>query len=87
MLCVLTTVFSQAGQKWATSGNAISNGDFIGSTNNQPVTFKTNNTTRGLFTSTGSFQLTSLAGTGFRLLQTDASGTLSSFTMGSANDV
>ncbi|MBI2281721.1 MAG: hypothetical protein HYU68_13685 [Bacteroidetes bacterium] len=84
---ITTTAFSQAGQKWSTSGNANSNGDFIGSTNNQPLIFKTNNTIRGLFTSTGSFQLTSLAGLGFSLLQTDASGTISKFPMSNANEI
>jgi hypothetical protein len=84
---ITTTAFSQAGQKWSTTGNANSNGDFIGSTNNEPLVFKTNNITRGMFTSAGNFQLSGLTGLGFRLLQSDSLGTLSSFSMGSVDDV
>lgn len=36
---------AQSGQKWSTSGNSTSNGDFIGTTNNEPLLLKTNNQT------------------------------------------
>jgi len=86
-LTITSTAFSQAGQKWATSGNTISIGDFIGSTNNQPLVFRTNNNHQGMFTSNGDFQLTSLKGAGFNILQTDASGIISKFPMSSSNEV
>lgn len=75
------------GPKWTTLGNATSTGDFIGTTNFQPLVFKTGNTTRGAFTATGNFQLTNLIGTGNRLLQTDANGNLIPFTMATSSDV
>ncbi len=34
---------AQNGQKWATQGNSISNTDFLGTINNQPLVFKVNN--------------------------------------------
>jgi hypothetical protein len=86
-LTITTTAFSQAGQKWSTSGNVNASGDFIGSTNNEPLKFKTNDIVRGKFTKDGDFLLKSLVGLGFRLLQTDSSGILSSFPMSTANEV
>jgi len=84
---ITTTAFSQAGQKWSTTGNATTSGDFIGSTNNEPLIFKTNDIVRGKFTATGKFQVKNLEGIGFRLLQTDSSGKLSPFPMSTANEV
>lgn len=84
---ITTTAFSQAGQKWSTSGNVNSNGDFIGSTNDEPLKFKTNNIVRGKFTKDGDFLLKSLEGLGFRLLQTDSSGKLLPFPMSNDNEV
>lgn len=40
------SVYSQAGQKWSLSGNNITQGDFIGSTNHESLVFKTNNERR-----------------------------------------
>lgn len=87
VIAITSTCFSQGGQKWAASGNSTSSGDFLGTTNNQPLVLKTNNTTRGTFTSTGNFQLVNLQGTGNRLLQTDANGNIIPFAMGNANEV
>ena len=86
MLLFQTNSFAQ-GPKWATLGNATSTGDFIGSTNSQPFVIKTNNITRGTFTTSGSFQLNNLIGTGSRLLQTDATGNIIPFTMGTSTQV
>lgn len=80
------SVFAQ-GPKWTTLGNTNSTGDFIGSTNGQPFVIKTNNITRGTFTASGSFQLNSLIGTASRLLQTDATGNIIPFTMGTSTQV
>jgi len=38
--------FSQSGQKWAAGLNATSNGDGLGTSNNMPIAFYTNNTAR-----------------------------------------
>jgi len=43
---VQLSVNAQKGQKWAVDGNELSNGDFIGSTNNEPFIVKTNNNER-----------------------------------------
>jgi hypothetical protein len=40
-------------QVWFTNGNAIGSGDFLGTTNNQPLIFKTNNTEQMRVTSSG----------------------------------
>ena len=81
------SAYSQAGAKWATQGNTTSTGDFIGTTDFKPLVFKTNNVIRGAFTETGSFQLNNLSGTGNRFLQTDASGNIIPFTMGTPSQV
>jgi len=93
MLMVVTLLninntFSQSQNWWKVDGNSNgSSSTFIGTTNNQPLVFKTNNTTRGTFTSTGNFQLVNLQGTTNRLLQADASGNIIPFAMGNANEV
>lgn len=79
------TSYSQPGAKWATGGNGVSTGDFIGPTNFQPLVFRTNNIVRGAFTETGNFQLNNLTGIDNRLLQTDASGNIIPFTMGTSS--
>ena len=86
-ITITTTAFSQAGQKWSTSGNSTTSGDFIGSINYEPLVFRTNNNHQGMFTANGDFQLTSLKGMGFSLIQTDASGIVSKFPMSTANEV
>jgi len=47
--------FTLFNNKWGPAGNAASSGDFIGTTNAQPLTFKTNNTTVGYVTGDGNF--------------------------------
>ncbi len=87
---LLTSIYhsyGQAGAKWATGGNSSSTGDFIGTTNNFPLIFKTNNTQKMVLSTTGVLQLNNLAGTGNRLLQTDASGNIIPFTMGTSSQV
>lgn len=39
----VTNSMAQSGQKWATGGNSVSSGDFLGTTNNFPLVFKANN--------------------------------------------
>ncbi len=83
--------FAQSGQKYSTSGNALAEGDKIGSTNNQPVSIITNNQEavkilsdgRTLFrkdiTVEGELKVASLAGNGFRLISPDNNGLFTSF--------
>jgi hypothetical protein len=42
-LTICSNVKAQGGQKWSMGGNAISAGDFLGTTNTQPLIFKANN--------------------------------------------
>jgi hypothetical protein len=58
-------VFSQPGQKWAVGGNATAAGDFIGTTNNQPLVFKTNNTTRLIMDASGNMVYNQFSGLGY----------------------
>jgi hypothetical protein len=39
-----TSVFAQSGAKWSASGNAANSGDFLGTTNNEALVLKANNT-------------------------------------------
>lgn len=68
--------FSQAGMKWATQGNTGSTGDFVGTTNNFPLTFKVNNIERMSLSTTGILQVNSLAGTGTGYAWFDANGNM-----------
>ena len=52
------TVNAQNQPFWSNSGNSISTGDFLGSTNNQSLIFKTNNVERGRFDANGNFIVT-----------------------------
>ena len=69
-----STMYSQNGSKWATGGNSVGSGDFIGTTNNFPVTFKVNNATKMLLNTNGSFQLNNFGGTGMGIVQYDNNG-------------
>lgn len=74
--------FAQSGQKWATGGNNTSAGDFLGTSNNFQLDFKTNNVLRMSIGANGGVKINNLAGTGNRFLQTDANGNLVSFSSG-----
>ena len=80
-------IFGQAGAKFATNGNALSAGDFLGSTNNQALIFKTNNQINATLNPSGVFQINNLAGTGNRFLQSDAMGNILAFPAGNASQV
>lgn len=80
--------FSQSENWWRIGGNSnVTSSVFLGTTNAQPIVIKTNNVTRGTFTSTGDFQLVTLQGSGNRLLQADANGNIIPFPMGTSNQV
>jgi hypothetical protein len=87
LLLTTTLGFSQAGAKWATGGNSIGSGDFIGTTNNSPIDFRTNNLSRATLSAMGVFKINNLAGAGNRLVMTDALGNLISLPAGTANQV
>ncbi len=57
MTLIFTCLYVQAqsGQKWATGGNNIGSDQFLGSTNNAPLIFKTNNSEHLRLTSNGYF--------------------------------
>jgi len=46
-------IFAQSGQNWVTGGDSVSAGSFIGTTNNQPIIFKTYNTQQMILTPVG----------------------------------
>ena len=82
-------VSAQNGQKYSTGGNQLSNGDVLGSTNNQPMVFISNGAEAFRIKPNGSavfkndiklkggLQITDFAGSGFRLLKVEDDGTLS----------
>ena len=51
--CFNTEVYAQAGQKFASGGNTLTTGEFLGTLNNFPLNIKINNTLRSSFTTTG----------------------------------
>ncbi|MFI5203940.1 MAG: hypothetical protein ACHQF2_05535 [Flavobacteriales bacterium] len=72
-----TFSFSQGGAKWSVNGNNTSNGDFIGTTNNEPLVIKTNNVTRIRIHANGNIIFKEFDGLGFTGLFTfDANGKL-----------
>jgi len=88
VFAITTLSYSQSPNWWKVDGNSNgSSSTFLGTTNAQPLIFKTNNATRATFSSTGAFQINSLVGVGNRLLQTDANGNILPFAMGNSNEV
>ncbi|MCC6181315.1 MAG: hypothetical protein IT237_05730 [Bacteroidia bacterium] len=85
LILISTLTIAQSGQKWATGGNSNSTGDFLGTTNNFPLDFKTNNTLKMSLGTNGVLRINNLAGIGTRLLQVDASGNLVQLPQGSSN--
>jgi hypothetical protein len=70
------TTNAQNGVKWAAKGNSVAPGEFLGSTNNQPLVVKTNNTTRFTINANGDVQFNHLAGAGNQVLSVDNTGKL-----------
>lgn len=71
----LVLFLSAAAQtSWNTNGNSVAAGNFLGSTNNAPLAFYTNNQERMRLGPTGLFRLNSLAGTGTGFITVDSSG-------------
>lgn len=82
----LLSVFTTHAQ-WNTNGNTGASGQWLGTNNAFPLTFKTNNTERASFSSGGVFKLNGLSGTGNALMQVNSSGEVSRFSMGTSSQV
>ncbi len=78
---------AQAGAKWATGGNSSAAGDFLGTTNNFPLLFRTNNIQRMALDINGNMSINALAGIGNRLLMSSPTGQLIPLAQGTANQV
>ena len=52
-VCFNTEVYAQSGQKFASGGNTLANGEFLGTLNNFPLNIKVNKVLRSSFTTTG----------------------------------
>lgn len=87
VLILLTTLLvAQPSGKWSTGGNAISAGDFIGTTNNFPFDFRVNNVQQMSIGTNGVLTLNALAGTGNRILLSDANGNISALPQGGPDE-
>jgi hypothetical protein len=64
LLLIPAESFSQTPAKWNVSGNATVAGDFLGTTNNQPLIFYTNNTETMRLKTNGELRITNLGGSG-----------------------
>ncbi|MFL5765479.1 MAG: hypothetical protein ACJ77K_16155 [Bacteroidia bacterium] len=75
--CVLSlNAFAQTPAKWSVSGNSITSGDFLGTTNNEDLIIKTNGNTAVKIKANGNFILKSLEGSGNGLVLFDNNGKL-----------
>ncbi|MCD6366275.1 MAG: hypothetical protein J7L46_01905 [Bacteroidales bacterium] len=91
MLFQPSNIFAQSGQKWSSGGNNISNGDFLGTKNNQDLEIKVNNALQLTIKTNGEVVIQDmlivnngikanyLAGNGFSLLQADNNGNITPF--------
>jgi hypothetical protein len=86
-ICLFLAVNLNAQTSWAVTGNSITAGNFIGTTNNLPLIFKVNNIQKIALSPAGQLQLAGLVGNGNRFLQADGSGNLVSFPAGQATQV
>jgi len=82
-IVVFISAFSQSGQKWSAAGNATATGDFLGTTNAQPLIFKTNGQQWMAIDPGGNVSLKSFIGSK-QFVATDANGTLTPFPFGLA---
>lgn len=71
-LCSIA-IFSQS-NKWDLNGNSSGTNDFIGTTNNEALVFKTDNTVRMKISPTGNVIIKDLESTGFGLVKANDNG-------------
>ncbi len=76
VLLIPVTGSTQSPAKWNVNGNTASANDFLGTTNNQPVIFFTNNTERMRLKSTGELRINSLSGSGNSFVMANSFGDL-----------
>jgi hypothetical protein len=76
LLCLPVCVFSQAPAKWNVNGNATVTGDFLGTTNNQPILFYTNNVETMRLKANGELKINNLSGFGNGLVTANNNGVL-----------
>ena len=84
----LQSSIAQSGQKWATGGNSVGTGDFIGTTNGFSLIFKTNNTQQMSIDPKGNIQITAFSTGKSGIISFDGKGNLTqlSFT-GNSTDI
>ncbi len=70
-------LFSQNPIRWNVNGNTAVNGDFLGTTNNEPLVFKTNNTEVMRLKANGELRVNNLGGFGNGIVTTNNNGVLS----------
>ncbi|MEO5643345.1 MAG: hypothetical protein ABIS12_08465, partial [Bacteroidia bacterium] len=81
-LHILSVVFlpllsvAQTPANWKVNGNAVATGDFLGTTNNQPLIFYSNNTEWMRLNSTGELRINYLSSTGNSFLTANSNGEL-----------
>jgi hypothetical protein len=71
-----TFSFAQAPAKWSVNGNATASGDFLGTTNNNPLIFYANNAEGMRLKPNGEFRINNLGGTGDNFVFSNSSGVL-----------
>lgn len=86
LILFATVLVAQPAGKWSTGGNAISSGDFIGTTNNFPFDFRVNNVQQMSIGTNGVLTINSLIGTGNRILLSDANGNISALPQGGPDE-
>ncbi|MBC7864518.1 MAG: hypothetical protein IAF38_16205 [Bacteroidia bacterium] len=75
-LFVCGTIIAQNGNNWTVNGNNTSNGNFVGTLNNNPLIFKVNNQNAGRFKPNGNFLLNNFQGANSGLVYSNQSGEL-----------
>lgn len=68
--------YAQTPAKWSVSGNAVATGDFLGTTNNQPLIFYTNNIETMRLKANGELKINNLSGFGNGLVTANNNGIL-----------
>ncbi|MEO5645254.1 MAG: hypothetical protein ABIQ40_00255 [Bacteroidia bacterium] len=71
-----TISFAQTPAIWSVNGNSTTSGDFLGTTNNNPLIFYANNTEGMRLKTNGEFRINNLSGTGNNFVFSNSSGVL-----------
>ena len=87
MVLLTTNLNAQSQNWWRVNGNTPSSSDFLGTTNNTSLIFKTNNISRLTIDANGDLVSSNFIGTTNRLLFVNANGTILPFTMGTNTQV